>query len=222
MRLETLFWRCVHRSYVHTENGGDYATDRMSDLLYIYFQGSDGETDWKNNLNFPAKPYRRMGKTVWLAHRGFLDVWKSVEPHLAEEIMDTSIKGIVIVGYSHGAALAVLCHEYVWYHRPDLRETLEGYGFGCPRVLWGIMTNDVKARWEGFTVIRNLDDLVTHLPPAVLGYRHVGTLLEIGEKGKYSSIDAHRAENILRELKTYAQTHGVRIAVKRELFQEGG
>jgi len=55
-------------------------------------------------------------------------------------------------------------------------------------------------RWERFTVIRNLDDLVTHMPPAVLGFSHVGELLEIGEKGRYSRVDAHRPENILAEL----------------------
>ena len=114
--------------------------------------------------------------------------------------MNENVRKIVTVGYSHGAALAVLCHEYIWFHRPDLRADAEGYGFGCPRVIWGALTVDLQARWEGFTVVRNLDDLVTHMPPVFLGYRHVGGLLEIGKIGKYSAIDAHRAENILSEL----------------------
>ena len=86
-------------------------------------------------------------------------------------------------------------------NRPDLRDTVAGYGFGAPRVIFGALPPQVAKRWEGFTVIRNIDDIVTHLPPASLGYRHVGELLEIGEKGKYSPTDAHRAENILAELK---------------------
>jgi hypothetical protein len=57
------------------------------------------------------------------------------------------------------------------------------------------------SRWERFTVIRNIDDIVTHLPPRALGYTHVGHVLEIGEKGTYSRVDAHRPENILAELK---------------------
>ena len=55
-------------------------------------------------------------------------------------------------------------------------------------------------RWHDFYVIRNIDDAVTHLPPSLLGFRHVGNMIEIGEAGKYSSIDAHRAENYLYEL----------------------
>ena len=200
MKMSQLFRRCVERRYIHVENAGDYATERREDVLYIYLQCSDGLVDWKNNFDFPAKPYRRMGRTVWFAHRGFLRVWKSIEGHLQCEIADMNVHRIVIVGYSHGAALAVLCHEYVWYRRPDLRKTLEGYGFGCPRVFWGIRTRDLMRRWEHFTVIRNIDDVVTHVPSVWLGYSHVGTLLEIGARGKYTSIDAHRPENILTEL----------------------
>lgn len=200
MRTDQLFRRCLEKTYLHTENGGDYAYERRDDTLYIFLQCSDGVTDWKNNLDFPARPYRRMGRTAWYAHRGFLRVWKSVEPHLFPLVKDTSLSRIVTVGYSHGAALAVFCHEYVYFHRPDLRNRIDGYGFGCPRVLWGAPSHTLRSRWERFYVVRNLDDLVTHLPPALLGYRHVGKLLEIGEKGRYNAIDAHRPENILREL----------------------
>jgi predicted lipase len=200
MLLSELFRRCLYADYVQTPDSGDYAIERIGSTLYIYLEHSKGREDWENNLNFPAKPYKRMGKTVWRAHRGFLKVWKSMESYLAYAIGDPAIEKIVTVGYSHGAALAVLCHEYIWYHRPDLRETIEGYGFGSPRVIWGALTADLQERWAGFTIIRNLDDLVTHLPPAFLGYVHVGKMLEIGEKGKYSPADAHREENILNEL----------------------
>ena len=53
------------------------------------------------------------------------------------------------------------------------------------------------------TVVRNIDDIVTHLPPKILGFTHVGKMLEIGKRGKYSSVDAHRPENIMRELLEY-------------------
>ena len=85
----------------------------------------------------------------------------------------------------------------------DLRDNLYSYGFGCPRVLWGSKTKEIINRWEKFTVVRNIDDIVTHLPPKILGYFHVGNLLEIGKKGKYSKVDAHKSENILIELKEY-------------------
>lgn len=71
-----------------------------------------------------------------------------------------------------------------------------------PYLQTGIAANyAVKKRWENFTVIRNVNDLITHLPPAFLGFSHVGEMLKIGKKGKYTPIEAHFARNILRELK---------------------
>ena len=203
MKLSTLFENCLRADYIHTGEGADYAIERRGGTLYVYLEASDGEEDWKNNLDFPARCHPRDGECAWCAHRGFLRVWKSIEGVLAPVLLDPTVKKIVTVGFSHGAALAVLCHEYVWYHRPDLRERIEGYGFGCPRVLWGRLSSDLRARWARFLIIRNIDDLVTHLPPAILGYAHVGHLIEIGARGKYSRIDAHRPENILTELRAW-------------------
>lgn len=200
MNLYELFSKCLAVRYKNVGVSASYALQREEETLYLFFESSKGKNDWKNNLDFPVKAYKRMGKTVWFAHRGFLKVWKEIEPVLAADIADVHFKEIVIVGYSHGAALAALCHEYVWYNRPDLRGFIKGYGFGAPRVFWGLKGKSVRTRWEGFTVIRNLDDFVTHLPPAFLGYSHVGQLVTIGKRGKYSPTDAHRAENILREL----------------------
>lgn len=195
MKLSTLFYNLTHISYTHLENGLDYATRNLGDTLYIYFQDSDGALDWKNNLDFPAKCHG-----LFFAHRGFLGIWESAQPLLKNEILDTRYRKIVISGYSHGAALAVLCHEYAYKMRPDIRDEIVGYGFGCPRVLWGIKTKAHREIWKNFTVIKNVDDLVTHLPPALLGYFHVGKILKIGEKGNYSKIDAHRPENYTKEL----------------------
>ena len=203
MTLHELFSTCLHIPYTTVGRSANYAIKHENTTLYIFFQGSDGKNDWKNNLDFPAKPYRHMDKPTWFAHRGFARTWKEIEPFLAPEIADKSVKKIVIAGYSHGGALAMLCHEYVWYHRPDLRSTIEGYGFGAPRVFWGRRTAALKARWERFIIVRNINDIVTHLPPAAFGFKHMGKLLKIGEKGKYSYIQAHVAENILTELQAY-------------------
>ena len=203
MNLARLFQACLSIPYEKTGVSANFKAVRQGETLYLFFEDSDGKTDWKNNLDFPAKAYKRMGKTAWYAHRGFLRVWKEIEPELVGEIADRSVKKIVCAGYSHGGALALLCHEYCFYHRPELRSDLEGYGFGCPRVLWGRKRKEVLNRFEKFTVIRNLDDIVTHLPPAILGYYHVGTLLTIGKKGSYSPTAAHFAENILTELTEY-------------------
>ncbi len=203
MSLYQLFLQCITIEYQEVGQSVNYATRRQADALYIYFQGSKGGEDWKVNLDFPAKAYKRMDKPVWFAHRGFLKVWKIIEQVIMEIIRDKSIRRIIIVGYSHGAAIALLCHEYVWYHRPDIRDTVEGYGFACPRVIWGMQSAKIRLRWARFLVIRNLSDIVTYLPPMLFGYRHVGQMLQIGKCGKYGIIGAHQPDNILHELEEY-------------------
>lgn len=199
MKLKKLFNDTLCAEYTHiAEETASYCTRRDRSTLYIYFQWSNGKTDWRNNFDFPAKPYRNM-KDKWHAHRGFLKVWKVIEPYIEAEILNPDVKRIVISGYSHGAAIAVLCHEYCKFHRAEI--DIKGYGFGCPRVAWGSLPATVKKRFEGFTVIRNGCDIVTHVPPAVFGYRHVGDMIHIGKSSGYDMITSHYADNILLELR---------------------
>lgn len=205
--LYELFKETVSIPYITTGTSVSYAVKKKRETLYLFFEHSDGKEDWKKNLNFPIKAYEtKEGKTLY-AHRGFLRAWKEIEGVLSPFVRNTANKRIVISGFSHGAALALLCHESVWFHRPDARETLEGYGFGCPRVIWGRKTKETEARFVRFTVVKNVEDIVTHLPPAFLGYTHVGNMLSIGEKGKYSAVSAHYEQNYLTELKAL-QTKG--------------
>ena len=201
INLYELFSTTINTSYIQLEeNAASYMTTTVGDCLYIYFEKSNGATDWKNNLDFPAKPYSEM-KDSWFVHRGFLLVFKTIKPYIAPFVTDNKIKSIVISGYSHGAALALLAHEYCVFNRPDIASNIQGYGFGCPRVLWGTITPRLRARFDNFTVIRNCRDIVTHLPPALFGYHHVGKMLHIGNDASYNGIDSHRAENYLTSLR---------------------
>jgi len=170
--------KCLKAKYIVVENDGSYILEREGDKLYIYFEGSNGHVDWKNNFDFPAKPYRKM-KNLWFCHRGFLKVWKSIEDHISGDIMDLTINEIEIVGYSHGGAIAQLCYEYVKFNRPDV--TVSGYGFGAPRVFWGFARKAVKERFKGFVVVRNGNDIVTHVPPVLFGFHHICEVMNIGK-----------------------------------------
>ncbi len=201
--LLALFEDCLEQDYREVENGGSYAyrreRNREGERLLIFFQQSHGITDWINNLDFSARPYEEMDPP-WKCHAGFLRVWKSVKRYLEPHLLDPSVNDFVVVGYSHGAALAALCHEYIWYHRPECRDRLLGVGYGAPRVLYGCVPPALALRWERFYVVRNGKDLVTYLPPRFAGYCHVGNLVAIGDEKSYSEIDAHRPENYLKEL----------------------
>lgn len=204
--LQRYFQRCLDADYVTEKNGADWALERDGDELLILFEHSRGSVDWLNNLNFHAVPYREMNP-VWQCHAGFLSVWQAARPAVKAAVLPvlslppraTGIARITVVGYSHGAALAVLCHEWLWYRFPHWRKVLTGYGFGGPRVLYGCPTPALAARWAGFTQVQNHGDPVTHLPPRALGYCHVGNLLPIGD-GTVTGVDAHRPESYLASL----------------------
>ena len=205
MNLLNLYQEVLDEKYIQLkEETASYSYRREGNILYIFFEWSNGINDWKNNFDFPAKPYRDMPDR-WYAHRGFLKVWKVVEEKLAPLINDKQIKEIIIAGYSHGAALALLCHEYCMFNRRDIKHHISGYGFGCPRVVFGFLRKSVKERFNGFHVIRNKKDIVTHLPPVFLLFRHVGEIVTIGNV-EWNSIDAHRPENYLESLKNYETT----------------
>lgn len=201
--MKELFKKCLAAKYTTVENNGDFAIERDGETLRLLFEWSDGAEDWKNNFKFfaiPWKPYKKMNRGCWFCHRGFLKVWKSIEPYVKDYILIDRIKKIEIVGYSHGAAIAQLCYEYVKYNRPDVE--VIGCGFGAPRVFWGFASKKVKERFKNFVVVRNGRDVVTHLPPFIFGYRHICKVLKIGKNGP---IKDHYPERYLAALEEQEQ-----------------
>ena len=190
MKLSSYFSNCAWK--IHYEQVGDsvnyaFEEDIESSTLYIYFQGSNSISDWVRNFLFPAKPYKDMD-IPYRVHRGFLAAWKTVEDIIIEKVTEIDTpsplfkwKNIVVIGYSHGGALAGLCHECIWYWRPDLRrQGLIGYGFEAPRFYAGWKVKEVlKQRWEHFYIIRNNNDIVTHCPPSLFRFCHVGEIKKI-------------------------------------------
>jgi len=191
-KLSELFYNCAFDNVPWQEVGDDvnFAFVEEGDILYIYFQGSSSISDWVRNFLFPAKPYKDMGIS-YRVHRGFLAAWKEVEDIIIKKITETTRKDykdeykwkhIVVVGYSHGGALAAFCHECCWYRRPDLRDghALEGYGFEAPRIYAGWhVKKALKERWRTFKVIRTNNDIVTHCPPCIFRFCHVGELIKV-------------------------------------------
>ena len=194
MKLSQLFKKTYLLKYDVIGKDVNYKFITKNNSLYIYFQGSRGDTDWKANFHFWKKPYKDMN-IKYSVHSGFLKCWKQIEDLVIAKITEKNRKGnfkwknITICGYSHGGALAAFCHECVWYWRPDLRKQgLVGYGFEAPRIFHGKLHPALAERWQTFNVIRNNTDLVTHVPPALFGFRHVGRVIDIEGNYKLSKI----------------------------------
>ena len=203
--MTDLFLRCLNATYTRTANSGDYAIEVDGDTLYLLFECSNGFWDWFHNFMFPAKPYKYMNST-WFCHRGFLRVWKAmrddIEARVKNILLDSpEIVSIVCVGYSHGGALSLFATEDMQYLHGDVMN-VTGYGFGAPRVIWGFLPKAVKTRLLHFSVVRNIPDLVTHVPPVLFGFRHPNKPTKVGKLGKYSPIRAHYPDVYENELRS--------------------
>jgi len=200
--LYNAFRRCLNLNYTTVENDASFYYERNAGTLRIFFEPSNSKKDWISNFDFPAKPYRDM-KDKWRCHRGFLKVWKSAEPYLKEQIMDPTVRKIDIAGYSHGGAIALLCHEYVKFNRPDVE--LRSVGYAAPRALWGFPNKNVMSRFEGFLTIRNWNDIVTKVPPKWLGYRQAGDLMIVKIGKRTGCIKSHYPQGYLASLKEISE-----------------
>ncbi|MBQ9780333.1 MAG: lipase family protein [Clostridia bacterium] len=220
--LLSLFLRCLNAHYIHTPKGGDYAleVDNAAEHVYLLFEWSDGREDWHNNLTFFARTANPDAppKERWYCHRGFWKVWNAMKKQVIQEITEIDrqirIRKITCIGYSHGAAISLLATEEITRCFPHIVH-IEGYGFGSPRVVWGTLPKSVNDRCSCFRTIRNVPDVITHLPPAILGFRHVG-LETIGTKGKYSPIKAHTPQAYTKELGSLRHTQSRFIYGKKK------
>lgn len=227
-----LFLRCIAAKgrYVHVERGGgDYCIEIEGNALYILFEGSDGAEDWASNFDFlPSKrtPTRRLVSAVknsfqpasapyknmpvkWRSHRGFLKVWRGMRDEIeaaVEKLLyeSSNVDRIIVVGYSHGGAMALLAYEDMKYIYGD-RYNIFGFGFAAPRVIFGRIPPEVRDRIEGFITVRNANDIVTHVPPRFLGYKNSGEILQIGRRHIYTPIGAHYAFAYVEELKKWEE-----------------
>ncbi|MDR1668528.1 MAG: lipase family protein [Oscillospiraceae bacterium] len=162
------------------QSGVQFFFRRDGDTLWITFRGSDSYLDWKHNLMFWRKriPYDNTESKIRV-HTGFLDDYKTpgVRDVILKEVSE-DIHFIKITGHSLGAALAVLCAVDVQYNRPDA--DIEVILFGCPRVGNKAFALSYNRRVDKTVRVENGNDIVTKVPPALFGFRHVGAKLRVG------------------------------------------
>ncbi|MGE3845223.1 MAG: lipase family protein [Vicinamibacterales bacterium] len=144
--------------------------DDASRTAFVIFRGTDQPLDWVINLAFLPLPLAHP-----LAHGGIVAAWKLAKrrfaPWLRAEV--GRFDRVVVSGHSLGGGLALACAY-------DLQR--EGFHIercvtvGAPRV-YTFLSADKVATKLGNRIIRVVrqQDLVPQVPPAWLGFRHVGT-----------------------------------------------
>lgn len=153
---------------------------QSGDRLSIAFRGTDTMQDWKTDFSFWRKkvPYDNTASKIRV-HNGFISAYKSpavrdrIQRHVTKEI-----RRIHICGHSFGAALTILCAVDLQYCYPD--RDIEAVAFGCPRVGNAAFQKSYDKRVIKTLRVENGNDIVTKIPFASWGYRHVGGRLHIG------------------------------------------
>lgn len=185
----SVFNYCLHKPWVTVGDDVQYKVVNEPDRVILALQGSSSISDWKANFDFWITPYKNM-PVKWYAHRGFVKKWKSARQQIFDAVIPLlGSKQFIITGYSHGADLTILGHEDFMFNNYEP----ESFAYAPSRVLW-LPKKIIRKRFAKLHCIRAGGDIFTHLPPALAGYRRVGTDERIGPRRLFLSIDYHYAD----------------------------
>lgn len=169
-KLSELFDTCLNIKYEQVGDKVNYAFKEEQDTLYIFFECSNGIEDWRANFDFKKQVYG-----LFKVHRGFYDCYYQARNIVLDKVYSKEWKQVIVVAYSHGSALATICHQDIKYHFPNL--DLKTYAFESPRVFK--VSKQYLFYWEGLTRIEDNWDIVCHVPPKLFGFTDVGELIKI-------------------------------------------
>ncbi|KAJ1955255.1 hypothetical protein GGI12_005602 [Dipsacomyces acuminosporus] len=155
---------------------GYVAVKENTKEIIVAFRGSTTFMDWVTDarFNFARWPSDIKGAKV---HDGFRDAYFSDASNIksaVSRLLDANPSfSIVLVGHSLGGAEATVAAADFALTHPEWKSKLALYTCGQPRV-----GNSVFADWlssQPFPIFRITyhSDIVTQLPPRILGYKHI-------------------------------------------------
>lgn len=138
--------------------------------------------EW-NDIKADANAASVLAETVGKVHRGFKqevdDLWPMLETALV-----SNDQPLWFCGHSLGGAMATICSSRcLLSHIDSVPEQL--YTYGSPRVGDRKYINFVDL--EHFRYVNN-NDIVTRVPPVMLGYRHCGRQVYLDRDGNIAKL----------------------------------
>jgi triacylglycerol lipase len=167
-----------------TDSQGFLASFTQS--IVICFRGTTGHQDWLQDAQIRLVPFRSKG----MIHIGFRNAIDSIYPTIETTLQKWAGKGrtLWVTGHSLGAALAHLTAAYLRFPADPtmtLPRPIAGlYTFGQPRVGTAEFCRACDADFGSvyFRYVNN-HDIVTRVPPRLLGYWHGGRIEYIDSDG---------------------------------------
>ena len=158
---------------------------QSDDDSVVVFRGTEAD-DW-NDIKADANAIAALAETVGKVHSGFKGEVDEIWP-LIEKELEANTKPLWFCGHSLGGALATICGGRCVLSYLKM-EPAGVYTFGSPRVGCRRYVNHVPLthyRWV------NNNDIVTRVPPVLLGYRHSGTEQYLDHSGQLRDIQGWR------------------------------
>ena len=151
------------------------------EIIVVVFRGTEDDLDWMTNVNLRFVTLQG-GTRV---HTGFFQAYWPIRETMFEFITSAIRKKprpVYLTGHSLGGALALMATAELANHDDaTVRDSIAAcYTFGCPRAGDSSFDQYVKAPLYRIT---NGVDLVPAIPPALIGYRHVGDTRYFGKPG---------------------------------------
>lgn len=169
---------------IYTKDGTQAYIAEYDDVIFVAFKGREADRwqEIKTDLHFWESEFHDCP-----VHTGFMNSLNHVKQHLMIDLAYFGPeKRIVYTGHSLGGALALLLALE--------KEPTDICTFGNPRVF---KTKDIGLSEQVNIVrVRTENDFVPYLPPAWLGYTHIGQ--EVVLEGRGPSWNSHRLRSYLR------------------------
>jgi len=189
---------CKHLPYVNTtvlknntDNVNGYVGyDAKDNVIIVAFAGTDPLSikNWIDDIDTIKVDYPCPAPYTCKVHQGFWHSFRSVQTQVEEGIKNYLAvhpdAGVMVTGHSLGAAIAVHAALFIKTKMPPVH-LISTYVFGLPR-----LGNKDFANWASSTLVSSVAtyhithhrDPIPHLPPLLLGFRHIAGEIYYNER----------------------------------------
>lgn len=130
---------------------------------------------------------KERSETYGRVHKGFKresdDIWDMIYEDLVA--LNNDNRNLWFTGHSLGGAMITIMASRAW-EEPQLPDPIELHTFGSPRPGNGAFAKSLE-KYTHYRWVNN-NDIVTMIPPALLGFRHTGTEMYFNAKGVLTKI----------------------------------
>ncbi len=164
-----------------------------NNILHLIFRGTQAPKNTiDNDINghYSLKPIFYQDNPLFKAHEGMQSKYRGIYLDIQERIKAFSGSKIMLIGHSAGGMVAMLAYLDLTRSYPDKQFTV--ITFGIPRLFNRAAAKELDGEKEKIFRFVTEKDFFPILPPALLGYRHTGTQIRLGDVSlKPYSMDAH-------------------------------